>query len=179
MKFLKKYFFWLDDIVYVSILTVNVRNHPYMMKIIQKKLVNFSIFLIFRWYLYKKTLKNNFLDKKSARQSSVMPKIWFLFARTWIKKKKNHKKILIFFLISYFLGSKKVTPKSKIRKNGSVQHLKIHLRLYSEKMGKFEFWEPKNLWYTTSTFILFDYFPEEPVSNARFCLRVNIAQLGP
>ena len=30
-------------------------------------------------------------------------------------------------------------------------------------MGKFEFREPKNPWYTTSTFILFDYFPQEPV----------------
>ena len=76
------------------------------------------------------------------------------------KEKKSQD---FFFQISHFLGLKKVTPKSKIRKNGSVQHLKIHLRLYSEKMGKFEFWEPKNLWYTTSTFILFDYFPTEPV----------------
>ena len=34
-------------------------------------------------------------------------------------------------------------------------------------MGKFEIWEPKNLWYTTSTFILFDYFPKEPVHSVK------------
>ena len=31
------------------------------------------------------------------------------------------------------------------------------------KNRHFELLEPKNLWYTTSTFILFDHFPEEPV----------------
>ena len=31
------------------------------------------------------------------------------------------------------------------------------------KNRHFELLEPKNLWYTTSTFILFDYFSEEPV----------------
>ena len=47
-----------------------------------------------------------------------------------------------------------------------MEHLKMYLRCYTEKMGQFELSEPKNLCYTSSNFAFWNYFPQEPV----FCI---------
>ena len=80
------------------------------------------------------------------------------------REEKKSQEFLNFFLnFTFFRFEKKSPQNQKFKKKNSVQHLKIHLRLHSEKIRHFELLEPKNLWYTTSTCILFDYFPEEPV----------------
>ena len=47
-----------------------------------------------------------------------MPKLRFLFARTWIKKKKNQKKFFNFFLNFTFFRFEKSHPKIKNSKKG-------------------------------------------------------------
>ena len=135
-----------------------------MTQLFFQKGVPFSIFLIFGWYLFLKTLKNDFLAKKlhgslqkCLKNDLNLPKIKF-------GEKKIGKKFWIFFSNSHFIGYENDTPKSKNWKKGLVQDLKIALRWNPEKIRHFEFWEPKNRCCTSSLFILFDYIPQEPVS---------------
>ena len=123
------------DIIYVSIHYVNARNHPYMMKIMQTNfLVIFfrrgypSLFFSFLGIIYfRKPSKMIFGPKKMngslqkcLKNDLNLPNI--KFGGKKIQKKLN------FFSNSHFLGYENATPKSKNRKKGLVQDLKIALR---------------------------------------------------
>ena len=111
----------MDDIVYVSIHSVNARNHPYMMKIMQTKfLVIFfrrgypSLFFSFLGIIYfRKPSKMIFWPKKlhgslqkCLKNDLNLPKIKF-------GEKKIENFFFEFFSNSHFLGYENDTPNPK------------------------------------------------------------------
>ena len=105
-----------------------------------------------------------FLKKKFQGSLQIGITYDLFFVKLKSGQKNSDQIFKYFFSNSNFLGLKKYPPKSKIPKKNSVEHLKMYLRCYTEKMGQFELSEPKNLCYTSSNFAFWNYFPQEPVT---------------
>ena len=121
--------------------------------------------------------KNNFFAKKFQGSLQIGITYDLFFVKLKSGQKNSDQIFKYFFSNSNFLGLKKYPPKSKIQKKNSVEHLKMYLRCYTEKMGQFELLEPKNLCYTSSNFAFWNYFPQEPVNRLYKMLWLHVTVL--
>ena len=92
-------------------------------------------FQFFDEVVNEKPSKMTFLKKKFQGSLQIGITFDLFFVKLKSGQKNSDQIFKYFFSNSNFLGLKKYPPKSKIPKKNSVEHLKMYLRCYTEKMG--------------------------------------------